>query len=228
MRLLLTAASGRLVQCGAKRGSSDRALRRRARLCPRGSRASRRRAGRPGPGGDHARAKPGHLPRRRRDAVPDKRPSPRSRGTSMHDHSPSQSLRPPHAEAHRRQVTPRHRGPERSGPRQPASSSPLPRSRSAGPLRFGRPVWVPDVARSSMLADTPALEVLLDAGVLEVASVRSNPTGNLAAGPSLHHRVPTEWTADENARSRAPRAIRHQQYTNALRLASPITGAATP
>ena len=38
-------------------------------------------------------------------------------------------------------------------------------------LRTSQPVWIPDLARSSILADTPALDVLLDAGVRALASL---------------------------------------------------------
>jgi anti-anti-sigma factor len=61
-------------------------------------------------------------------------------------------------------------------------------------LRRGRPVWVADAARSSMLADTPALDVLLDAGVRAVASVPVKCGEELVAALSLQHRRPTTWT----------------------------------
>jgi anti-anti-sigma factor len=64
-------------------------------------------------------------------------------------------------------------------------------------LRRGRPVWVADVARSSMLADTPALDVLLDAGVRALAVVPIKCDSGLLAGLSLHHHAPAEWSAKQ-------------------------------
>jgi GAF domain-containing protein len=64
-------------------------------------------------------------------------------------------------------------------------------------LRLGRPVWVSDVARSSMLADTPALDALLDAGVRALAVVPIKCDSGLIAGLSLHHRAPAEWSAEQ-------------------------------
>jgi anti-anti-sigma factor len=64
-------------------------------------------------------------------------------------------------------------------------------------LRRGWPVWIPDVARSAMLADAPALDVLLDTGVRAMASIPVTCDAEPVAGLSLYHGVPTEWTAEQ-------------------------------
>jgi anti-anti-sigma factor len=67
-------------------------------------------------------------------------------------------------------------------------------------LRTSHPVWIPDLARSPILADTPALDVLLDAGIRALASVPVQPPdGHLLAVLSVHHRLVTHWTAEQIA-----------------------------
>ena len=67
-------------------------------------------------------------------------------------------------------------------------------------LRTSRPVWIPELARSPILADTPALDVLLDAGVRALASVPVQaPDGRLLAVLSVHHRLVTHWTRPQMA-----------------------------
>jgi anti-anti-sigma factor len=57
------------------------------------------------------------------------------------------------------------------------------------------PVWIPDLARSPILADTPALDVLLDAGVRALASLPVQaPDGQLLAVLSIFHRRVAHWT----------------------------------
>lgn len=64
-------------------------------------------------------------------------------------------------------------------------------------LRRGRPVWVTDIARSAILADTPALDALLAAGVRALAVVPIRCDTGLIAGLSLHHHAPAEWSAEQ-------------------------------
>lgn len=61
-----------------------------------------------------------------------------------------------------------------------------------------QPVWVDDVANSPIFADTPAREVVLDAGVRAVASVPVlTPAGELLAVVSVHRRRAGQWTAGQ-------------------------------
>lgn len=90
-------------------------------------------------------------------------------------------------------------------------------------LRRGRLVWVPDVARSAMLADTPALDVLLDADVRAMACVPVKFEGELIAGLSVYHRAPTKWTAQHKVELEQLGRSVAQQSLHALRL--PLTGA---
>ena len=56
----------------------------------------------------------------------------------------------------------------------------------------GRAVWVPDTTRSAIFADTPALDVMLDARCRAVASVPVfSPHGRLIAMISTHYNRPT-------------------------------------
>ena len=77
-------------------------------------------------------------------------------------------------------------------------------------LRRGRPVWVADVTRSSILADSPALDMLLDAGVRSMTSIPVEIDRDLVAALTLHGRAPAEWTAaqklelEQLSRSAAP------------------------
>lgn len=64
-------------------------------------------------------------------------------------------------------------------------------------LRRGWPVWIPDVARSAMLADAPALDVLLDTGVRAIASIPVTCDVEPVAALSLYHGAPTQWTAEQ-------------------------------
>lgn len=62
-------------------------------------------------------------------------------------------------------------------------------------LATGRAVWVPDTTRSAIFADTPALDVMLDARSRAVASVpvlseNGRPIGMI----STHHNHSTHWT----------------------------------
>jgi anti-sigma B factor antagonist len=67
-------------------------------------------------------------------------------------------------------------------------------------LRTSQPVWIPDLARSLILADTPALDVLLDAGVRALASLPVQaPDGQLLAVLSVYHRLVTHWTSAQMA-----------------------------
>jgi anti-anti-sigma factor len=95
-----------------------------------------------------------------------------------------------------------------------------------GTLRRGRSVWVPDLARSPLLADTPELGWLLDAGVRATASIPVNLDGELIAGLSLYHHAPTEWTAEKQLElERLGRSVA-QRYTDTLRLTFPVTATA--
>ncbi len=62
-------------------------------------------------------------------------------------------------------------------------------------LAAGKPVWVPEVARSPIFAGTPAQDVMLDAGSRAVASmpVRADD-GTVIAMISVHYHQPTHWT----------------------------------
>jgi hypothetical protein len=57
-------------------------------------------------------------------------------------------------------------------------------------LRTSQPVWIADLARSPILADTPTRDVLLDAGVRALASLPVQaPGGQLLAVLSVYHRL---------------------------------------
>jgi anti-anti-sigma factor len=62
-------------------------------------------------------------------------------------------------------------------------------------LNSGHPTWVPDITRSPIFAGTPALDVLLDAGVRAVASLPVRyPDGKLVGMISTHHNRRSGWT----------------------------------
>jgi anti-anti-sigma factor len=62
------------------------------------------------------------------------------------------------------------------------------------------PVWVPDVTMSDIFAGSPALEAMLDANSLAVASIPVIvPTGELVAMFSVHRRRPGDWTPKQRA-----------------------------
>ena len=65
-------------------------------------------------------------------------------------------------------------------------------------LQAGKPVWVPQVASSLIFTGTPALDVMLDAGALAVASmpVRAHD-GHVTAMISVHYHQPTTWTEQQ-------------------------------
>lgn len=94
-------------------------------------------------------------------------------------------------------------------------------STCAAVLRTGRSVWIPDVVGSPILADTPALDLLLDAGVRAMACVPVKCDGGLIAVLSLHHRVPTEWIAEQKIELEQLSRSVAQQCLDALRLPSP-------
>lgn len=94
-------------------------------------------------------------------------------------------------------------------------------------LRHGRSVWVPDVARSSILADTPALDALLDAGVRAMAVVPIKCGSGPVAGLSLHHLAPAEWTAEQRLELEELGRSVAQQYAANRPLRSGVSGAAT-
>ena len=90
-----------------------------------------------------------------------------------------------------------------------------------------RPIWIPDITRSAVLADTLALDALLDAGVRALASVPvKSSQAPLLAILSVQHRLVTDWTAGQKAeleqlgRSLAPRCLA------SLRLHSHLASAA--
>jgi anti-anti-sigma factor len=85
-------------------------------------------------------------------------------------------------------------------------------------LRHGGSLWVPDVARSSMLVDTPALDVLLDAGVRAIASVPVKCHEEPVAGFSLYHRVPTEWAPEQKVDLEQLGRTVAQEWRETLRL----------
>jgi anti-anti-sigma factor len=65
-------------------------------------------------------------------------------------------------------------------------------------LAAGKPVWVAEVARSSIFAGTPALDVMLDAGARAVASVPVRAAdGRVIAMISVHYRQPAAWTGQQ-------------------------------
>ncbi len=65
-------------------------------------------------------------------------------------------------------------------------------------LVAGKPIWVPEVARSPIFAGTPALDAMLDAGSRAVASmpVRADD-GKVIAMISVHYHQPTAWTEQQ-------------------------------
>jgi anti-sigma B factor antagonist len=95
-------------------------------------------------------------------------------------------------------------------------------------LLGGQSVWVADMARSSILAGSPALDVLLDAGVRAMTSWPAmSSDGQLIAVLSLYRRLPTDWTAEQKVElEQLGRSVAHQ-CLEALRLHSQLTGAAT-
>lgn len=94
------------------------------------------------------------------------------------------------------------------------------------PLRRGQSVWVADLARSPLLADTPELGWLLDAGVRAAASIPVNRDGELIAGLSLYHHTPAEWTAEQKLElERLGRSV-VQRYDDTVRLTFAATATA--
>lgn len=93
-------------------------------------------------------------------------------------------------------------------------------------LRRGRSVWVGDVARSSILATTLALDALLDAGVRALALVPIKRDGGLIASLSLHHCAPAEWSAEQRLELEELGRSIAQQCAAGQRLPSGMTGAA--
>ena len=93
-------------------------------------------------------------------------------------------------------------------------------------VRRGHPVWIADVARSSILAATPALDALLDAGVRALAVVPIKCDSGLIAGLSLHHHAPTEWSAEQRLELEELGRYVARQYRAGRLLASGMTGAA--
>ncbi len=99
---------------------------------------------------------------------------------------------------------------------------------SVAPVLAGeQAIWVPDVARSSILAETPAVDALLDAGVRALASVPVESfAAPLIAILSVHHGRVIDWTArqkdelEQLGRSLAPKCL------EALRLPPHLTSAA--
>ena len=74
-------------------------------------------------------------------------------------------------------------------------------------LRARQPVWVPDVTQSSSFADTPALNVMWDAGVRAIAVLPvSSPDGKVFAMLAVHRARPTAWGAD--CRAQLKRLVR--------------------
>ncbi|HEX3689316.1 MAG TPA: GAF domain-containing protein [Solirubrobacteraceae bacterium] len=70
-------------------------------------------------------------------------------------------------------------------------------SASAMALATGQPVWVPDVMRSTVFADTPALAIMLGAGSRAVASLPlTSRRGATLAIISTHHKRRRGWTND--------------------------------
>jgi GAF domain-containing protein len=68
-------------------------------------------------------------------------------------------------------------------------------------LATGRAVWVADTTQSPIFADTPALDVMLDADIRAVASVPiTSPDGRLTGMISTHHTRPTSWTPRRKVR----------------------------
>ena len=67
-----------------------------------------------------------------------------------------------------------------------------------GALAGEQAIWTPDVVRSPILADTPALDALLDAGIRALASIPvKSSDAPLIAILSVHHRLVTDWTAGQ-------------------------------
>ncbi len=65
-------------------------------------------------------------------------------------------------------------------------------------LAAGKPVWVPEVARSPIFAGTPAMDAMLDAGSRAVASVPVRAEdGHVMAMISVHCHQPAAWTGQQ-------------------------------
>jgi anti-anti-sigma factor len=78
-------------------------------------------------------------------------------------------------------------------------------------LAAGTPVWVPQVARSSIFAGIPARDVMLDAGSLAVASVPVRADdGTVIAMISVHYHQPTTWTEQQRQQLAAVAAVTGQ------------------
>ena len=68
-------------------------------------------------------------------------------------------------------------------------------------LATGRAVWVADTTHSPIFADTPALDVMLDAEIRAVASVPvTSADGRLFGMISTHHIRPACWTPQRKLR----------------------------
>ncbi len=81
-------------------------------------------------------------------------------------------------------------------------------------LAGGKPVWVPEVARSAIFAGTPAQDVMLDAGSRAVASmpVRADD-GTVIAMISVHYHRPTHWTGQQRQQLAGVAAVTGQLIT---------------
>ena len=66
-------------------------------------------------------------------------------------------------------------------------------------LATGRPVLVPDVARSPIFAGTPARDVMLSAGSRSVASVPVRADDGSLIVVSAHRRKPGPWTKPQRS-----------------------------
>jgi anti-anti-sigma factor len=75
-------------------------------------------------------------------------------------------------------------------------------------LAAGKPVWVPEVARSPIFTGTPALDAMLDAGSRAVASVPVRADdGKVIAMISVHYHQPTAWTERQRRQLAAVAAV---------------------
>jgi anti-anti-sigma factor len=90
-------------------------------------------------------------------------------------------------------------------------------------LHRNQPVWVPDVGRSRIFADTPTLEMILDAGVRAVASLPlRSPEWQPIAILSVHHSRRTDWTAEQKLQLEQLARLTAPHCLQALR--SPLGG----
>lgn len=95
-------------------------------------------------------------------------------------------------------------------------------------LAAGKPIWVPEVARSAIFTGTPALDIMLAADSRAVASVPVRAAGgHVIAMISVHYCQPTAWTGRQRQQLAAVAAETGRLLSTARQTAGAADSAAT-